>query len=143
MGSLEDLRKSMRASGRLNSSGDPSPPAAGMEFSSDAGRRGTFCRHSWVLGNRTKTRAHEWLAAGKIDAVLTSKAEQYANRRPRVNGLFAGAPEAIGEYDVLELPLRARNESGLPEHQPRLGPQLRGLGGWRMGLLFRGAAQQP
>ncbi|MGA3325658.1 MAG: trehalase family glycosidase [Terriglobia bacterium] len=36
------------------------------------------------------------LAAGKIDAILKDKAEAYATRRPTVSGLFAGAPEAIG-----------------------------------------------
>ena len=36
------------------------------------------------------------LAPGKVDAILKERAEAYAARRPSVEGLFTGAPEAIG-----------------------------------------------
>jgi Trehalase len=94
--SLEDLRNGMRASGRLNSSGDPSPGAAGIEFSPDISRTSHFVA---VLGTEEaemRERARHWLAPGTIDPLLSANAEKYATTRPRVDGLFAGAPEAIG-----------------------------------------------
>src|SRR5438132_11405622 len=39
---------------------------------------------------------HRLLASGQIDSILDRKAESYAGRRPHITGLFAGAPEAIG-----------------------------------------------
>lgn len=94
--SLDALRNSMRASGRLNSTGQPAPGVAGIEFSSDGSRTAHFIA---ILGSEEaelKERARDWLAAGAIDALLSENAEKYAKARPRVDGLFAGAPEAIG-----------------------------------------------
>jgi putative isomerase len=36
------------------------------------------------------------LQPGKIDSILESNARQYAEKRPHIRGLFAGAPETIG-----------------------------------------------
>ena len=94
--SLDGLRNSMRASGRLNSAGEPAPGVAGIEFSPDASRTAHFVATLGPEEAELRTRAHEWLAAGAIDALLTRNSESYAGTRPRVEGLFAGAPEAIG-----------------------------------------------
>jgi hypothetical protein len=96
-GSLDDLRKSMLASGRLNSSGNPTPSAAGIEFTSDGSRRAHFVAVVGSTEAELRKRAHDWLSSGAIDTVLSSNADEYAKARPRVNGLFAGAPEAIGD----------------------------------------------
>jgi hypothetical protein len=52
-------------------------------------------------------RAGALLAAGKIDTILKEKSEAYAAQRPKVEGLFSGAPEAIGNsmfWDTLYAP---------------------------------------
>ena len=41
-------------------------------------------------------RARGLLAPGKIDTLLKEKSEAYSRRRPAAEGLFAGAPDAIG-----------------------------------------------
>jgi len=95
-GSLDDIRNSMRASGRLNATGDPSPGAAAIEFS--AGESGTGHFVALLGANEAELRAHarDWLATGAIDTLLNNNTEKYAKTRPVVKGLFAGAPDAIG-----------------------------------------------
>ncbi len=96
-GSLDDLRKSMLASGRMNSSGNPSPGAAGIEFATDAARNAHFVALVGSTEAELRSRAQTWLSSGAIDALLSRNAEKYSKARPGVNGLFAGAPEAIGD----------------------------------------------
>jgi len=95
--SLDALRNSMRASGRLNSASDPAPGVAGIEFSPDGSRTAHFVALLGYEEAELKERARKLLAAGGIDALLSGNAEKYARARPGVNGLFAGAPEAIGD----------------------------------------------
>src|SRR5271157_3100838 len=93
---LADLRTVMNGPGRLA----PPPPnatlqgAAGLEFADS-----TPAHFVAVIGWEKESllnQASALLAPGKIDAILKEKAEAYAARRPTVGGLFAGAPEAIG-----------------------------------------------
>jgi hypothetical protein len=80
--SLDALRNSMRASGRLNSTSEPAAGVAGIEFSSDGSRTAHFVA---ILGSdeaELKTRARDWLAAGAIDALLNRNAERYSKTRP-------------------------------------------------------------
>ena len=68
--------------------------AAGLEFAG-----GAPVHFVAVIGWEKESllnQASALLAPGKIDAILREKAEAYAARRPTVEGLFAGAPEAIG-----------------------------------------------
>jgi hypothetical protein len=94
--SLTDLQASMESPGLL------APPipndflqgAAGLEFDDSAPAHFVA-----VIGWEKEAllnQASAMLAAGKIDAILKEKAEAYAARRPSVEGLFEGAPEAIG-----------------------------------------------
>jgi hypothetical protein len=39
---------------------------------------------------------HRLLSTGQIDSILDRTAASYARRRPHITGLFAGAPEAVG-----------------------------------------------
>ena len=94
--SSADLQTAMESPGLL------APPipndflqgAAGLEFDDSAPAHFVA-----VIGWDKETllnQASGMLAAGKIDAILKEKAEAYTARRPSVNGLFEGAPEAIG-----------------------------------------------
>jgi hypothetical protein len=94
--SLDALRNSMRASGRLSQTDEPLAQAAGLEFRTGDSRTAHFVA---ILGNDERnldTRARALLAPGKIDDLLAQRSAEYAKAQPRVDGLFAGAPEAIG-----------------------------------------------
>lgn len=68
--------------------------AAGLEFTDSAPAHFVA-----ILGwdkDTLRQQANTLLEPGKIDAILKEKSEAYAARRPAVEGLFAGAPEAIG-----------------------------------------------
>ncbi len=94
--SLADLQAAMDGPGRLAEAvpNDFLQAAAGLEFADS-----TPAHFVAVLGWEKEpllNQASALLATGKIDAILKEKAEAYAARRPTVNGLFASAPEAIG-----------------------------------------------
>jgi hypothetical protein len=94
---LAQLRENMNGSGKLVPSiaNEPTAGAAGLEFTTV----GSTAHFAATLGWDKETlmrQAKDLLAAGKIDAILKERAEAYAASRPRVKGLFEGAPEAIG-----------------------------------------------
>jgi len=94
--SLADLQTAMDGPGVLVTPipSDYLQGAAGLEFADS-----TPAHFVAVIGWEKElllSKASSLLAAGKIDAILKEKAEAYAARRPTVGGLFAGAPEAIG-----------------------------------------------
>jgi hypothetical protein len=96
--SLSQLRENMNSSGRLISAVEKEPAAAvaGLEFVTGATGAAHFVA---ILGwgqDNIMAHAQTLLEAGKIDAILRQKSEEYAKRRPKVTGLFEGAPEAIG-----------------------------------------------
>ena len=95
--SLNDLQTGMSGPGLL------APPvrseflygAAGLEFADSAPAHFVA-----ILGwdkESLLNQASGLLEPGKIDGLLKEKAEAYAAHRPAVDGLFAGAPEAIGD----------------------------------------------
>ncbi len=94
--SLAQLRDTMNGSGRLTSAlaGEAMNGAAGLEFSGSSPAH--FVAAIGWEKDSLLDRASGWLSPGKIDALLKEKSEAYAARRPTVQGLFAGAPEAIG-----------------------------------------------
>jgi len=92
------LHENMNGSGKLVSSLDTYPTAgvAGLEFNTDKSNSARFVA---TLGWEEASligKAKELFNSGKIDAILNEKAASYATSRPRVQGLFEGAPEAIG-----------------------------------------------
>ena len=96
--SLGELRDNMKSSGRLSSGDqkDRGAGVAGLQFLADPASPAHFVA---TLGWNRETLVHNaqsLLEAGKIDAILRQKSEDYAGRRPRAAGLFEGAPEAIG-----------------------------------------------
>jgi hypothetical protein len=96
--SLDQLRDTMKNAGVLVESidSDPSRNAAGLQFATGKSRTAHFVA---TLGWNKKdllSHAQAWLAPGKIDAMLKQKSDAYAARRPSVDGLFAGATDAIG-----------------------------------------------
>jgi Trehalase len=95
---LNELAWTMKGAGVLVSSidSDPSRNAAGLQFSTGASGVAHFVATlGWDKAALT-SQARALLAAGKIDAILAEKSAAYAARRPTVQGLFEGAPEAIG-----------------------------------------------
>jgi hypothetical protein len=93
---LPDLQAGMVGPGRLVAAvpNESNQGAAGLEFTD-----GAPLHFVAVLGwekEALMNQAGAWLEPGKIDALLKEKAAAYAARRPVVSGLFAGAPEAIG-----------------------------------------------
>jgi hypothetical protein len=70
--------------------------AAGLQFAASAGSGAHFVAK--IGGNPAKLSeyVHRLLTSGQVDSILDRKAESYAGRRPHITGLFAGAPEAIG-----------------------------------------------
>jgi len=70
--------------------------AAGLQFAASAGPGAHFvAKIGWNPAEMSEY-AHRLLTSGQIDSILDRKAESYAGRRPHITGLFAGAPEAIG-----------------------------------------------
>jgi hypothetical protein len=94
--SLSDLQAAMDGPGRLV---NPIPTdflqgAAGLEFTDSAPAHFVA-----LLGwdeDPLLDQAGAFLHAGTIDTILNEKADAYVKLRPTVNGLFEGAPEAIG-----------------------------------------------
>jgi len=70
--------------------------AAGLQFVAPVNSRAHFVAKIGWNSAQMSQHVHQLLASGQIDAMLDRKAESYANRRPHITGLFAGAPEAIG-----------------------------------------------
>ena len=70
--------------------------AAGLQFVASARSGAHFvAKLGWNPAEMSEY-VHRLLASGQIDSILDHKAESYAGRRPHITGLFAGAPEAIG-----------------------------------------------
>src|SRR5438477_4356228 len=70
--------------------------AAGLQFAAPAGPGAHFvAKIGWNPAEMSEY-VHRLLTSGQIDSILDRKAESYAGRRPHITGLFAGAPEAIG-----------------------------------------------
>jgi hypothetical protein len=93
---LTDLQAGMAGPGRLTPAvpNESNQGAAGLEFND-----GAPVHFVALLGWEKETllnQASALLEGGKIDSILKEKSTAYAGRRPTVSGLFAGAPEAIG-----------------------------------------------
>lgn len=105
--SLADLQSTFNRARPLAAHGPNEFPmeAAGLEFADGAPLHfvATVGWDKEALSNQ----AGALLATGKIDAILKEKSEAYTAARPTVHGLFAGAPEAIGNsmfWDTLYAP---------------------------------------
>jgi hypothetical protein len=97
--SLTELGWTMKGAGVLVSSidGDPSRNAAGLQFSTGASGTAHFVATLGWDKSALTTQAQALLAPGIIDTILAEKSAAYASRRPTAQGLFEGAPEAIGD----------------------------------------------
>jgi hypothetical protein len=94
---LAKLHDNMVSTGMLVSSIDrePTAGAAGMQFTTGGASVHFVATMGWDKDSLIQ-QAQGLLTAGKIDAILKEKSEAYAAHRPTVEGLFEGAPEAIG-----------------------------------------------
>ena len=134
--SVGQLRKVMDA-GQLPNAGDHSgsyedhmSAAAGLQFVTDGSSTAHFVAtlgwHVPALSDQAK----QLLQPGKIDAILDGKAALYEGRRPHIQGLFHGAPEAIGNsmfWNTLYVPATGLEFPSISRHWAKM------FGGWVVG----------
>ena len=104
--------------------------AAGLQFvtSGDSGAH-FVAKIGWNSVEMSQS-AHQLLASGHIDSILDRKAASYAARRPHITGLFAGAPEAIGNsmfWNSLYVPALGLEFPSISRNWAH------GFGGWVVG----------
>ena len=139
--SLKELRETMKLSGTLASSSKGAPwsawreaedltaGAAGLAFNTD----GSPAHFVALLGWEREpliSQAQDLLKTGKIDAILKEKSDGYAARRPTVKGLFAGAPEAIGNSMFWNSVYAQSTDAIIPTIGRRWADK---FGGWMVG----------
>ena len=104
--------------------------AAGLQFAASARRGAHFvAKIGWNPAEMSQY-VHRLLASGQIDSILDRKAESYAGRRPHITGLFAGAPEAIGNslfWNSLYVPALGLEFPSISRNWAH------GFGGWVVG----------
>jgi putative isomerase len=95
---LENLRSTLKSAAILVDSidSDPSRNAAGLQFVSDDSGQAHFVATLGWDKEQLLAQGESLLASGKINSILREKSEAYARRRPSSSGLFADAPEIIG-----------------------------------------------
>ncbi len=96
--SLAQLRENMSASGKLASApgADQAGGTAGLEFTTGELQTAHFVAALGWDKDALLTKAKGLLAANTVDNILDEKSQAYTRSRPGVQGLFEGAPEAIG-----------------------------------------------
>jgi hypothetical protein len=130
--SLDHLAQNMRGTQELVSSlaDEPTASAAGMEFNGGDSEAIHFVAEIGWNSDTLLSDARAILTAGRIDAILTEKAQAYDSGRPAISGLFAGTPTAIGNsifWNTLYAPstdLIFPSDSRIDAHQ---------WGGWIVG----------
>ncbi len=109
--SLEHLAENMRGTQRLVSSlaDEPNGEAAGLEIDGGDSEAIHFVAEIGWNSDTMMSDAKSLLTAGRIDAILSEKAAAYESRRPKITGLFADTPTAIGNsifWNTLYAPSR-------------------------------------
>jgi Trehalase len=139
------LQKVMDAGQLVNPSGENKSGAAGLQFAADdrylrgaAGLQFVTAENSTAhfvvtIGwnsSAMSARVHELLEPQQIDSILDAKARHYSKHRPHVEGLFAGAPEAIGNsmfWNILYIPSLGFEFPSISRNWAH------GFGGWVVG----------
>ena len=104
--------------------------AAGLQFVTSRDSTARFVATIGWDSAEMAARTHDFMAAGRIDAILDQKARQYDHRRPHIEGLFAGAPEPIGNsmfWNSLYVPALALEFPSISRNWAH------GFGGWVVG----------
>jgi hypothetical protein len=104
--------------------------AAGLEFTTSATSTAHFVATIGWNSAQISKYAHQTLASGQIDAILARNAASYAAHRPHIDGLFAGAPEAIGNsmfWNTLYVPSLGLEFPSISRNWAH------GFGGWVVG----------
>ena len=130
--SLGELRDNMNGSGRLVLGNERNPEAATAALEFAAGTAGSAHFVATIGWSRDDLleRAQSLLEAGRIDAILKQKSEDYASRRPKATGLFEGSAEAIGNsmfWNTLYAPSNGLIFPSISRHWAN------GFGGWVVG----------
>lgn len=104
--------------------------AAGLQFVASANSGAHFvAKIGWNSAEMSQS-AHQLLASGHIDSILDRNAGSYAGRRPHITGLFAGAPEPIGNslfWNSLYVPSLGSEFPSISRNWAH------GFGGWVVG----------
>ncbi|MGA8029988.1 MAG: hypothetical protein WB992_22820, partial [Bryobacteraceae bacterium] len=94
--SVTQLRKAMDG-GQISEAVDHYPEAAaGLQFSTGGTSPAHFVAMIGSNPQDLSKEATQLLEAGRIDALLDQRAASYEAKRPHIRGLFAEAPDAIG-----------------------------------------------
>lgn len=104
--------------------------AAGLQFVTSQDAAAHFVATiGWDSAERA-AHARELMTPGRIDGILDQKAKQYDERRPHMQGLFAGASEPIGNsmfWNTLYVPALALEFPSISRNWAH------GFGGWVVG----------
>ena len=103
--------------------------AAGLGFATDGTQAHFVAKLGWEKDSLIQ-QAGDLLTAGRIDDILKRKEADYTARRPSVTGLFAGAPEAIGNSMFWNSVYAQSADSIFPSIGRRWAHQ---FGGWMVG----------
>jgi hypothetical protein len=96
--SLAQLRENMSSSGKLASalSPDQAGGVAGIQFMTGDSQNAHFVATLGWDKDTLLSKARDLLSSNRVDSILDDKSQAYATSRPTAQGLFEGAPEAIG-----------------------------------------------
>ncbi len=104
--------------------------AAGLQFVTDGSSSAHFvAKIGWHVPELSDE-ARRLLEPGRIDAILDGRAASYQERRPRIQGLFNDAPEAIGNsmfWNTLYVPALGLEFPSISRHWAKE------FGGWVVG----------
>jgi hypothetical protein len=128
--SVTRLAQNMRVSGRLISSLDGEPGAAGIEFVTGASGTADFVAQIGWNRSALLKQAHSLLQGGRIDSILREKSAAYAQHRPSVTGLFVGAAHAVGNSMFWNTLYAPSNDLIFPSISRQWA---NGWGGWVVG----------
>lgn len=104
--------------------------AAGLQFVTDESSTAHFVATLGWQVPALSDQGKQLLQPGKIDAILDQKAALYQERRPHIQGLFHGAPEAIGNsmfWNTLYVPALGLEFPSISRHWAKQ------FGGWVVG----------
>lgn len=104
--------------------------AAGLEFVTGGMSTAHFVAAIGWNASELSQQAHRLLEPGRIDTILNQKAEAYDKKRPHIQGMFGGAPEAIGNtmfWNTLYVPSLGLEFPSISRNWAH------GFGGWVVG----------
>jgi len=139
--SAAELQRVMDSGDLVNLGGPPEEGGTGLRFESGGGAAGlqfvtganSYAHFAATIGWDTRelqSAAKHLLQPGSIDAILEKNSARYEQRRPHIQGLFSGSPEAIGNsmfWNTLYVPSLGLEFPSISRRWAK------GFGGWVVG----------